>query len=67
MTSERTEHRLTKFLKTLDERLGRSVLIGLLGVLLSFGSVCAMHVLGVPPFAPLDEPRHIAYAIEVAE
>jgi len=47
--------------------LAPSVLRGLVGVLVLFVSICGLHVLGVPPFAPLDEPRHIAYAIEVAE
>jgi hypothetical protein len=51
----------------LDSQLPRSVQRGLFGVLLLFVSICALHVIGVPPFAPLDEPRHIAYAIEIAE
>jgi hypothetical protein len=67
MTSARTEHWLSRLLAPLAARLGRSELRGLLGVLLIFLPICAIHVLGVPPFAPLDEPRHIAYAIEVAE
>ena len=63
MTSDTPRHWLTRVLGP----LAPSVLRGLVGVLVLFVSICGLHVLGVPPFAPLDEPRHIAYAIEVAE
>jgi hypothetical protein len=56
-----------RFVAEFDPKLPPTVLRGLLGVLLLFVSICGLHVFGVPPFAPLDEPRHIAYAIEVAE
>jgi len=40
---------------------------GLLGVLLVFIALGSIHLFAIPPFAPLDEPRHIAYAIEIGE
>ncbi len=40
---------------------------GLLGVLLLFLGLGLMHLFGIPMFAALDEPRHIAHAIEIAE
>jgi hypothetical protein len=50
-----------------NPRLEPRVFGGILGVMLLFFALGTMHSLGVPLFAPLDEPRHIAYAIEVAE
>jgi hypothetical protein len=55
--------RLTS-LRPLAEPVARR---GLLGVLLMFFGLALMQVFGIPMFAALDEPRHIAYAIEVAE
>ncbi|HXK18629.1 MAG TPA: hypothetical protein VNG33_12540, partial [Polyangiaceae bacterium] len=43
------------------------VVRGLLGVLLVFVALGTIHLFAIPPFAPLDEPRHIAYAIEIGE
>lgn len=41
--------------------------LGLLGVVWMFLLVGLWHVLVLPPYKPLDEPRHAAYAIALAE
>ncbi len=45
----------------------RPALIGLVGVLLAFFALGGMQLLAIPHAKALDEPRHIAYAIELAE
>jgi hypothetical protein len=65
--SELTSHWFLRKLGPFNPARERHLFWGIAGVLLLFVSLCAMHLFGVPPFAPLDEPRHVAYAIEVAE
>jgi hypothetical protein len=65
--SDLTSDRFLRWLGPFNPAQERHLFWGVAGVLLLFVSLCAIQLFGVRPFAPLDEPRHIAYAIEVVE
>jgi hypothetical protein len=48
------------------DRLSRTVLVGLLAIVIAFLGIGGLHALQQPPFAPPDETAHVGYANEVA-
>jgi hypothetical protein len=48
------------------QRIPRSILVGLVGIVVAFVGIGALHALQQPPFAATDETAHVGYAQEVA-
>lgn len=47
-------------------RVPLSIVIGLIGIVVAFAGIGALHALQQPPFAATDETAHVGYAQEVA-